>query len=584
MEWNSSLYLLPPKGLTKEQLFFWRVKNDKKWYIENFLFIKDKNAELVPFKFNKAQTMVYEKYLECLRDEKLPRFICLKSRQQGISTFTEGMMFSDTSTSSFKNTFIIAHEGQASTNLFNMSKLFYTELPDIIKPSVSRSNEKALIFEDKESKTGGLRSRFTIGTANTLEGGRGNTFNNVHVSEVAFFPNAEKTLTAIIQAVPDSMNTMVVLESTANGVGDYFHKQWLMAKDGVSEFIPIFLPWSFDPTCTRNFKSDEDKEEFIKSIEMTYKDFDGGVTHTDEWYLKDEYELTYEQLYWRRWAINNKCGGSIEMFRQEYPINDIEAFLSTGRPVFNQKILKEYLTSCKQGTYGYVDYTNGTIGFREEEKGFVQIWDKPKPGVYYCMGADVAEGLEKGDFSDAYIINSETCDVVASWHGHIDPDLYGNELVKLAKYYNDAYIGVENNNHGLTTLKSIQRLEYWNLFYTKTLDKISDKITTKMGWTTSSRTKPLMIDKLQEFVREKHIGIKDKECIGQMTTYVREDNGSTNAQVGCYDDRVMALAVALQVLLDGRSEFYEVEKGDVKKRKVLESFAEDEKSQLEVCN
>ena len=121
MEWNKDLYLIPPKGLTREQLFFWKVKNDKKWYIEKFLNIRDKNAELIPFRFNKAQEMVYEKYLECLKNGKLPRFIILKSRQQGISTWTEGMMFSDTATNGYKNTFIIAHEGQASTNLFNMS-------------------------------------------------------------------------------------------------------------------------------------------------------------------------------------------------------------------------------------------------------------------------------------------------------------------------------------------------------------------------------------------------------------------------------------------------------------------------------
>lgn len=585
MKWTKDLYLIPPPNLTKEQLFFWRVKNDKKWYIESFLFIRDKNAELIPFKFNKAQLMVYEKYLECLRDKKLPRFIILKSRQQGMSTWTEGMMFSDTSTSSYKNTFIIAHEGQASTNLFNMSKLYYSELPEFIKPKVSRSNEKALIFEDKESPDGGLRSRFTIGTANTLEGGRGNTFHNVHVSEVAFFPNAEKTLTAIIQAVPDVMNTMVVLESTANGVGDYFHKQWLMAKEAKSEFIPIFLPWSFDPACVKQFESEEVKKDFVKEVEMTYTDLNGNKTHTEEYMLMKEYDLEYEQLYWRRWAINNKCGGSIEMFQQEYPINDVEAFLSTGRPVFNQKILKEYLTSCKSSHIGYVDAINGVIGFREEEKGYVSVWEKPKPGKYYCIGADVAEGLEKGDFSDAYVIDSETFDLVASWHGHIDPDLYGNELVKLARYYNDAYIGVENNNHGLTTLKAIQRLEYWNIFYTKTVDKITDKITAKMGWTTSMRTKPLMIDKLVEFVREKAIGIKDKELIGQMVTYIREDNGSTNAQVGCFDDRVMACGIALQVALDGRGENYEIEKGDYK-TKISKSVIheEDMNNSLEVCN
>ena len=571
INWNSDLLLLPPPGLNKEKEFWWRIANDKKWYIEKFLKIKDKNAELIPFTFNKAQYMVYEKYLECLRNGKLPRFIILKSRQQGISTWTEAMMFSDTSTKKFKNTFIIAHEGQASTNLFNMSKLYYSELPYTIKPSVSRSNEKALIFEDKESEDGGLRSRFTIGTANTAEGGRGNTFHNVHVSEVAFFPNPEKTLTAIIQAVPDKMNTLVVLESTANGVGDYFHRQWLLAKEGKSEFIPIFLPWSFDPSCTKPFRSEEDKNDFILSVNMTYTQPDGSKILTEEKILQDEYNLTFEQLHWRRWAINNKCGGSVEMFCQEYPINDVEAFLTTGRPVFNQKALREYTGQCKTGEFGYID---GNISFCKEDKGYVQVWKKPEAGRHYSIGADVAEGLEKGDYSCAYVLDSVTFDYVAVWHGHIDPDLFGVELVKLAKYYNDAYLGVENNNHGLTTLKSIQRCEYWNIFYTKTLDKISDVLTSKMGWSTTLRTKPVMIDKMVEFVREKHLGIKDDKLISEMTTYIREDNGSTNAQTGCYDDRVMASAIALQVALEGRGDDYKVEQGDYK-TKVRKSVTGD---------
>ena len=146
--------------------------------------------------------------------------------------------------------------------------------------------------------------------------------------------------------------------------------------------------------------------------------------------------------------------------------------------------------------------------------------------------------------------------VVAMWRGHIDPDLFGDELVKLGKYYNDAYIGVESNNHGLTTIRSIQRHEYWNLFFTKTYDKIADTITQKVGWQTNNRTKPLMIDKLAEFLRNKWLGIKSKALIQECLTYVIDDKGSTNAQEGCHDDIVMSCAILLQVMLEGRGENY----------------------------
>ena len=113
-KWNKkTLYLIPPKGLDKEQLIMWKIKYDRKWYIEKFLKIKNKQAQLIPFIFNKAQNLAYTKYLECLRDGRISRFIFLKSRQQGISTWTEAMMFADTAVNSYKSTYIIAHEGDA---------------------------------------------------------------------------------------------------------------------------------------------------------------------------------------------------------------------------------------------------------------------------------------------------------------------------------------------------------------------------------------------------------------------------------------------------------------------------------------
>jgi hypothetical protein len=129
--------------------------------------------------------------------------------------------------------------------------------------------------------------------------------------------------------------------------------------------------------------------------------------------------------------------------------------------------------------------------------------------------------------------------------------LFGIELIKLAKYYNDAYLGVEANNHGASTLNTIKRNEYWNLFFSKQFDKIADKLTQKVGWTTSSRTKPIMIDKLSEFVRERWLGIYSDLVISEMFTYIIEDNGSTNAQQGCHDDTVMATAICLQLMLEG---------------------------------
>lgn len=569
-KWNKkTLYLIPPKGLDKEQLIMWKIKYDRKWYIEKFLKIKNKQAQLIPFIFNKAQNLAYTKYLECMRDERIPRFIFLKSRQQGISTWTEAMMFADTAVNSYKSTYIIAHEGDASTNLFNMSKLYYEELPNVLKPLKSKSNQKALVFEnpDKDAVSNGadpgLRSKFAVGTANVQEAGRSGTNHNIHISEAAFFPNPEKTVAALVQTAPDFMNTLVVLESTANGIGGYFHEQWLLATRGECDFIPIFLPWSFDPSCTRKFKSKDEREFYIETVSQTFTDYKDDIIHTEEWELKESYHLTWEQLNWRKWAINNKCFGDKDIFKQEYPINDVEAFLSSGRPKFDIGSLRKYLKGVAEGKRGYIDARLGHITFRDDDRGYIEIWEEPRRGAEYYVGGDVAEGLDTGDYSSLYVMD-DSFNIVATWHGHIDPDLFGIESVKLARYYNDAFMGIENNNHGHTTLKSIQRLEYWNIYYHKNTDKITDQITTKMGWTTKPDTKRYMIDKLAEFIREKYIKIPDKDLVSELMSYIIEPNGHTNAQLGCYDDRVMALAICLQMALQGRSDSYAPERENKK--------------------
>ena len=580
---REDLYLkIVPKD--KQQEFFYRVKHDFVWYAENFLKIRNKNSELVPFRINEAQIKVEALDQFCKKHGVMRRYIILKARQMGMSTYTEGKIFHSTSGNEFKNSMIIAHEDKATQNLFTMSKLYYDELPPLIRPMKRLSNEKALTFEnpssdeDEKRKNPGLRSKFMVHTANTVEAGRSSTIHNLHASEVAFFPDAKTTMTGLLQCIPDTPDSLVIFESTANGVGDYFYTQWQRAVKGESDFIPIFLPWFTDSTYKRDFNSEEERQAFIEQVDHISKDSAGREIRTEEYEMMVQFDLTYEQLNWRRWAIANKCNGDEDSFRQEYPSTPDEAFISTGRPRFNQNALRvydKYKTPPK--LRGYLRYGNdGKVYLDEDKNGYVMIWEEPK-NKPYCIGADVAEGLIDGDYSVA-MVGDYDFNHVASWYGHIDPDLYGEELVKLAKYYNQAYVGVESNNHGLTTLKAIQRLEYWNIYYQKTYDRMTDQLTKKMGWGTTAKTKPLMIDKLAEFIRERYFVTHWDTLISEMRTYVIEENGSTNAQIGCHDDTVMACGILLQLLLEGKGENYipEVPRDELKPKTGMDNDIVDE--------
>lgn len=563
--------------MDKMKILLMKMKNDRPWYMSHFLKIRNKEAQLVPFVLNDAQLLFDAEIKKCEEQGRLKRFIILKARQMGFSTYTEGLLFHRTTQNPFTNSMIITQEDKATQNLFNMSKLYYEELPTALKPMIKYSNGKELVFENptndalEKKKNPGLRSKITVATAGTVEVGRSATVHNLHASEVAFFPDASTTMLGLLQCVPDTLNSCVVLESTANGVGGYFYDIWQKAVRGENDFIPLFYPWFTDVHYQKQFSSTSEKENFKRSLD----DY--------EIQLMNKNNLSLEQLNWRRYTIANKCAGDKELFMQEYPSTPEEAFIASGRPVFNVPALRKYLEHSKEGIRGYLKDVGGVITFIEDEKGYIEIWKEPSQDKlkYYVIGADVAEGLIDGDYSVAQVLD-EDCNVVAMWHGHIDPDLFGIELVKLGRYYNEAYIAVENNNHGLTTIKSIQRQEYWNLFFTKIYDRFSDSITKKVGWSTNGKTKPMMIDKLAEFVREFYIGISSKLTIQELLTYIIEDNGKTNAQEGCHDDCVTSLAIALQAWLEGKGESYTPEVVDENKhsRNIVDPLFEHEEVEV----
>ena len=177
---------------------------------------EDKKSKIIPLKFNEPQLQYYNIIKQLKEQNKPVRIIILKARQMGFSTATEAIFFKETVTKSNIHTAIVAHKEDSTTNLFNMSKLMYNELPDAIKPEKKASNAKELVFNNKYGT--GLNSKIKCMTAGGEGIGRSDTINNLHLSELAFWTGDKKeTLTGLLQAVPNTPDTMIVIESTANG-------------------------------------------------------------------------------------------------------------------------------------------------------------------------------------------------------------------------------------------------------------------------------------------------------------------------------------------------------------------------------
>jgi hypothetical protein len=390
-------YLKTPAGLDKTQRAKWLINNDFAFYSEQFLKIRNKQGKLIPFRLNDAQLIMERIDRYCKENGILRRYIILKARQMGMSTYTEGKMFHSTATNELTNTMIITQEDKATQNLFNMAKLYFDELPPVLKPMRKKCNEKAIVFEnptnditEKYNKPG-LRSKYSVATANVTEAGRSNTLTNLHASEVAFWAKADITMTGLMQAVADTPESLVILESTANGVGGYFYDMWTQAVNGDNDFIPIFLPWFTDPGYTREFEDEEKRKTFIDMVNQTSNDSTGNKVYTYYYRLMEDFDLTYEQLYWYDFTKRNKCQNDEDKMFQEYPSTPDEAFISTGRPKFNMRALRQYKKGARKPIKtGYLEGGHGTITFVDDPKGYISIWEEPKAGVEYNIGADVA--------------------------------------------------------------------------------------------------------------------------------------------------------------------------------------------------
>lgn len=270
--------------------------------------IRTKEGTVEPFVLNKAQKFIHEKLEAQLKEFGKVRANILKGRQQGCSTYVEGRYYWKVTHRKGVRVFILTHEDDATKNLFEMSQRYHKHNNPILKPSTSASNAKELMFDK-------LDSSYKVGTAGTKGTGRSNTIQYFHGSEVAFWPHAEDHAKGIMQAIPDVEGTESIRESTANGVGNYFHQQWKTAERGEGEYINIFIPWFW-------------QDEYTKQIP------DDFVITEEETALSDQYGLNYGQLMWRRQkiidlSINGADGEA--SFKQEYPCNSAEAFQMTGQ-------------------------------------------------------------------------------------------------------------------------------------------------------------------------------------------------------------------------------------------------------------
>jgi hypothetical protein len=415
--------------------------------------------------------------------------IVLKARQIGFSTLAAAFVFWESFFWGDRFTVMLSRTEREAAKLLQKTKYGYKMMPVWLRqrgPELLSDNQLKMVFSNDSAIE-------SLPSGN--DPARGESVYRVVIDEMAFLPNPEEAW-ASIEPIADVGGRVICL-STANGEGNIFHQLWMGSQTGANRFKGIFFPWS-------------------------------AGERDENWYESKRRDLPDWQL------------------AQEYPSDPDEAFVRSGRPVFDLEVLREI--EPVEPDRGYLHKVSGRTSFEFiQDGGELAIWEEPCTGESYVIGADVAEGLGHGDFSSAHVISAETGLVVAHWHGHVDADLFGEDvLFALGHFYNYALIGVESNNHGLTTLKALQRMGYRNIYRNRKMQQRNPVASESLGWRTTSISKPLAIDELNAALRDDAVVLLDFKSIAELRSFVREANGKMKGSP--HDDRVMSLAISNQMM------------------------------------
>lgn len=504
-----------------------RLLEDFAFYAKHAIKIRTKSGEILPLILNSVQQRFLAECLDQLETVGYIRMVILKGRQQGLSTIVSAFIYWWVSQRVGQRGLVVAHVKDSTDTLFQMYKRIHENLPELLRPEKKASNKRELTF-------GVLDSGLVVATAGGDGIARGETVQCMHLSEVAFWPKtfAKENFNGLIQALPNTPGTMCFVESTANGITGQFHDLWEGAVAGINGFRAFFSAW---------FESPEYRETPHEGFERTPREQE----------LADKYGLDDAQLYWRRKKV---AAVGLDLFQQEYPCNAEEAFITSGRPVFDTEWLVECKSNAPEPLYRMaVEQTKDGFRLVKDPRGELAVYverpeaDPTRPLETYVIGADVSVGIrnpDKSDYCVAQVLDSEKRQV-AVWRGQVNPDYYANVLKCLGEYYNMALVAPERNGHGiLVCVRLWKDLGYPNVFFDLKEGEMADKETLNIGFQMNVGSRPLVIDKLRGDVRERIITLYDRTTIDELLSFVVTESGKMEAEQGCFDDCVMALAIA----------------------------------------
>lgn len=477
--------------------------------IEALLRVADKGGEDVNFTLNSAQRYVDDNWSH--------RLLIPKARQEGVSTYF--LARSTIRSLGRRNTraVVISHDSESTERMLMKVQYFLHNFRGPA-PVLKTANRNEISF----TKT---NSMFYIGTAGSRKFGRGDTITDLHCSEVAYWPDPKTLMTGLLQAVP-KRGGCISVESTGNGMGNWYHSACMRAAKGQSSFKLIFLPWHNFSEYT-NTVSPEEAFEIMSNLREDLEEPE----------LVRTYGLTAGQIAWRRIVLLDEMEGDITQWKQEYPACLDDCFQATGSGFF-QKVL----------------YQETDLWQRASQHCYV-LKGHPMPGMSYVIGADVSAGVGK-DSSVAEIFCLDTEEQVGEWiSDRIEPDVFAEHLAQLGMEFNEAYMCVESNNHGILTLASLRGIGGLPPIYpmhkvyrtpqrgARRSPRDQVRRVSDLGQRTTAISKPYVLGMLRTALREEWT-IHSPVLKNEISSFMEHEDGSLSAADGCHDDTVIAAAMA----------------------------------------
>ena len=570
-----------------------RQKHDFPFWAAMFAYIKRKGGGTdVLFRLNRPQRKLIKRLEKMRKAGKPIRLILLKARQWGGSTAIQiYMAWLQLVHEVGLNSLIIAHQGTGSDEIKDMFDRMIKSYPVEMLHELGDAyapNEPKMVGVGKSGNIFRVPQRnckIKIGTAERPNSCRGGDYNLVHLSEVALWKETDgKKPEDIVRSACSGIllrpYTMIVYESTPNGVGNFFHKEYLAAKKGLSQFEAMFVAWFEIEQYELQFEGEADRYEFAKKLFANRRNeeikSDREEPGTYLWRLWEK-GATLEAIHWYV-SERSKYTNHGDM-ASEYPSDDIEAFTYSGRKVFSSEDVEQFRAGCRPPRrigeiYGTADEGEKSIEdlrFVKESDGRLYMWhdversDEEEVTDRYLVVVDVCKGHTKNaDFADVLVldrypmIEGEQPVVAAEWHGHIDMDLLAWKSLQIAAYYNNALLVIEsntletNNTKGeaeyiLTLIHDV----YGRQLYARrqSSEDIKQGLPKKYGFHTNPLTKKVVIYNLKVVIREHLYVEREEACLDEYLTYVETENNVFEAMEGYHDDRLMTRAIGMQVCL-----------------------------------